>query len=336
MVGFSDEETSSAASFSGDGDYFDSPDVVRTSATTTERVVDTQSGFLVVLKQVDNRTALSVKRRLGTPPVSSILLTPDECLKLSRILASNHSQTSSGRLAHNVSGAVDSWLDSVEKLTDEKLDDESESPAQSHASDDLPYTPAIDHHQRTFVARRPRSRSNKRPSPPIEISKKQIAIGVALALLIPATALGVNSLFHREHAAPPKPVAVEDLETARFDKFARTFVSEMLDFNPKSYRSSQVQAMATMVPDLMDKYWQETHFPLSLTQLKSSPQGLTLMITKVTQARLADRKRDIDIFAELVSTDSKISSPVHLKLTVDTAEDGQLRVLDQKDLSPPK
>src|ERR1700677_4082771 len=104
MVGFSDDLPSSAASFSGDSDFFESPDVVRTSPTTTERVVDTQSGFLVVLKQIDSRLSLSVKRRLGTPPVSSILLTPDECLKLSRILASNQAQkTEPGRLAHNIS-----------------------------------------------------------------------------------------------------------------------------------------------------------------------------------------------------------------------------------------
>jgi hypothetical protein len=329
-VGFSDDHTSSAASFSGDSNFFESPDVVRTSPTTTERVVDTQSGFLVVLKQVDSRLALSVKRRLGTPPVSSIFLTPDECLKLSRILASNEAgKTVSGRLANNVSGAVDNWLDSVENLEEESAPPED--------SDDLPYTPAIDHHQRTFVARRPRSRSSKRSATPaLEISKKQIAIGIAIAVLIPVTAFAANSLLHRAHGTPPKPVAVEDLETARFDKFARTFVADMLDFNPKTYRVSQVQAMASMVPDLMDKYWQETHFPLSPQQLKSSPQGLTLMITKVTQQRLADTNRDLDIFAELVSTDSKISSPVHLKLTVGTGEDGQLRILDQKDLSPPK
>ncbi len=87
-MSFSDDHASQAAPFFGDetGEIFDAPDVVFESPTTTERVVDTQSGFLVVIKRVDSRLALSVKRRLGTPPVSSILLTPDESLKLSKIL----------------------------------------------------------------------------------------------------------------------------------------------------------------------------------------------------------------------------------------------------------
>jgi hypothetical protein len=87
-LSFSDDHASQAAPFFGDetGEIFDAPDVVFESPTTTERVVDTQSGFLVVIKRVDSRLALSVKRRLGTPPVSSILLTPDESLKLSKIL----------------------------------------------------------------------------------------------------------------------------------------------------------------------------------------------------------------------------------------------------------
>ena len=63
---------------------------------------------------------------------------------------------------------------------------------------------------------------------------------------------------------------------------------------------------------------------------------MTLMITKVTQQRSSDLTRDVDIFAELVRGDSKVSSPVHLKLQVAASEDGQWRVLDQKDLSSRK
>jgi hypothetical protein len=78
----------------GSGGIFDAhdldPSMIWQSPTTHERVVDTQSGFLVVLKRGESeRLLLSVKRRLGTPPSSSIALTPDECLKLSKILAGN-------------------------------------------------------------------------------------------------------------------------------------------------------------------------------------------------------------------------------------------------------
>ena len=77
--------------FSGDdsGQIFEVSDVIPNRYSITERIVDTQSGFIVNLKNIDGRIALSVKRRLGTPPGSAILFTPDESLKLSKILASS-------------------------------------------------------------------------------------------------------------------------------------------------------------------------------------------------------------------------------------------------------
>ncbi len=92
-MSFADDHASPQAPFSGDetGKIFDTPDLVLQSPTTSERVVDTQSGFVVVVKQLEKRLALSVKRQLGTPPTSSILLTPDESLKLSRILDCSNS-----------------------------------------------------------------------------------------------------------------------------------------------------------------------------------------------------------------------------------------------------
>lgn len=83
-----DGQGSSAAPFSGDesGSIFNTPDVVSESPTTAERVVDTQSGFLLIVRRAQERLALSLKRRIGTPPTSAILLTPDESLQLSKIL----------------------------------------------------------------------------------------------------------------------------------------------------------------------------------------------------------------------------------------------------------
>ena len=88
----SDDFASPNARFSGDdsSQFLDLPDVVRQSPLTLERVVDTQSGFLVVLKQIERKIALSVKRRVGTPPTSIIAFTPDESLQLSVILANYH------------------------------------------------------------------------------------------------------------------------------------------------------------------------------------------------------------------------------------------------------
>lgn len=75
--------------FSGDetGQIFDAPNAAPAPADASQRTVDTQSGFIVNVKNIDGRVTLLVKRRVGTPPASSVVLTPDESLKLSKILA---------------------------------------------------------------------------------------------------------------------------------------------------------------------------------------------------------------------------------------------------------
>lgn len=325
-----------ASTFSGDetGDIFDAPDVVRQSPTTTERVVDTQSGFLVVIKRIDTRFSLSVKRRLGTPPVSSILLTPDESLKLSKILGSARSDSrSSGRINAPISPDVDDWLASIEDLDREAADD-------SDASEAIEPGQVRDPHSRSYTARRPRS-TRRRNVAPIKLPLKMIGIVAACVILLPVLAFGGYKFLTAKHAAKPAAVVtpavdVEAIEAERVNKFSRTFVSDMLDFSPTTYRVSQIHAMANMSPELLDNYWKETHFPLSTEQLKASPQGMTLMITKVDQQRIDELSRQVDIFAELVSPNSKLSNPVHLQLKVATASDGQLRVLEQKDLSTKK
>jgi len=80
-----------ATPFAGDGSgkIFDAPDMVWATSAAPERVVDTQSGFLVVIRKQGDTQSLLVKRRLGTPPSSTVTLTPDEGIKLARILLGN-------------------------------------------------------------------------------------------------------------------------------------------------------------------------------------------------------------------------------------------------------
>lgn len=391
----------------GSGDIFGAPDVVRQSPTTSERVVDTQSGFLVVVKRVDSRFSLSVKRRIGTPPASSILLTPDESIKLSKILGSasaeyrspNRVSGRSARSAKNIDG-IEGWLaglDSVSQRTsaaahfndahdahdahDDDDDDDDNDNADAYdgyganasananasaypnastrakagtrayegAHDDHADADAEgvepgqirDPHSRSFSARRPRS-TRRKNSEPFNFPLKAIGIGAASLVVAIALALGGYKMLTAKHAAPQaveaaKPaVDVEAAETERVNKFARAFVSDMLDFNPATYRVSQVHAMANMAPELLEKYWNETHFPLTPAQLKGLSQSTTLMITKVDQQRIDELSRQVDLYAELVSANSKMSNPVHLQLKVATGDDGQLRVLEQKDLSAKK
>src|ERR1700728_4549269 len=52
------------------------------AAEHTESSFETQSGYLVLVKQLGSRLALSFKRQIGTPPTSSIFLTNDEAKRL--------------------------------------------------------------------------------------------------------------------------------------------------------------------------------------------------------------------------------------------------------------
>lgn len=338
-----------APTFSNDesGDFLDAPDVVRQSPTTSERVVDTQSGFLVVIKRVDSRFSLSVKRRIGTPPASSILLTPDESIKLSKILGSAHAEyRTSSRVSSRPSSDLEGWLEKVEsrqnQLQSQNLDvsDRTDELDSDLDLDDSEPGRSRDNHSRPYQGRRPRSA--RKPVESGKLPLKLIGIVAACLIILPIAAFGGYQLITARHSAPqqveaPKPaVDVAAVETERVNKFARNFVSDMLDFNPTTYRVSQIHAMANMAPELLDNYWKETHFPLSAAQLKALTQGTTLMITKVDQERLDESLRTVDIYAELVSPDSKLSNPVHLQLKIENTADGQLRVLEQKDLTTKK
>lgn len=57
-----------------------------------ERSFETQSGYLVLIKQLGSRYALSFKRQIGTPPSSSIFLTADEAKRLSNMFGSDSRQ----------------------------------------------------------------------------------------------------------------------------------------------------------------------------------------------------------------------------------------------------
>ena len=289
---FSEDPTSPPAPFSGDGSIFDHPDVLLQSPTTSERVVDTQSGFLVVIKRMGERLALSCKRRVGTPPSSSVLLTPDESLKLSKILAS-----------------------SVVGL-DEPAHDALPSLAEIGGRRRFSFNPA--------QARRPANLLSK-------VRKPAIAAG---AIAMVAILAGGGFLLGTKFAPAPKAAAkVDALSTESVDKFSRNFVGEMLDFNPDTYKFSQVQAMSSMSPELLDKYWKETNFPLNRHQLKGLPQGTTVMIDKIVHEHPTPDTAVADIYAELVKIDSKIATPVHIKLRLGTNADGGIKVLEQEDLS---
>jgi hypothetical protein len=337
-LSYSDDYASPSAPFSGDetGEIFDAPDVVSQSPTTNERVVDTQSGFLVVIRRLDSRVALSVKRRVGTPPTSTIAFTPDESLKLSIILADHVvSQNGKAAVAGRLPPSIEAWLGQIGRqeraqASYDPYNDEvqTEAPAVSADSDASSFA---------YETKR-RARRKQRLVPNREL---KIAALTGIVIILAAAGFGLSSLFRhhqKSESAPSSPQAViaSALDDLPVDRFSRSFVSEMLDFNPESYRLSQVQAMSHMAPAVLDKYWQETNFPISKKQLSGLPQGQTLMITKVEQERVSAQEKDVDLYAELVSANSKISNAVHLKIRVAGGSDNELKVTNLEDLSASK
>ena len=323
MSNFYDDQSLPAKGFSGDesDDIFGDQDVVSSSPTTSERVVDTQSGYLVVLKKVDgSRSALSVKRRVGTPPSSFVVLTPDEQVKLAKILAEAKTHAS------RVSPKAEQWNSSLSRKT--RAGEEEQFKFQSAPEKEFERVKA----QRAEEFEQMRAESGHRSRP----TGAQI-FGVVLGLvLIPlAGYFAFTHSFGRNKSIPsPAPQADPQIsQETKVDRFVRGFVADMLDFAPATYKASQVHAMAVMTPELLEKYWQETNFPLNKAQLNSTPKGQTLIITKVIQQPGTDNTTNVDLYAELASADSKVSSPVHLQLKIGAGTDDQLKVLAQKDLS---
>ncbi len=333
MTYSSDDYTSSSQSqapFAGDqtGDIFQSEDnVVAQSPVTTVRMVETQSGFLVVLKDVEERVSLSVKRKIGTPPASQVLLTSDESLKLSRILTSGK----------NTEGK--SLLEKEPTFTDYRV---APSLERTPAANDAIQTLTAETHQTSDFSdlNIPDRKSRSEMISPRRAKEKKYlifgAVGLA-AVLVTFVGAAIFFFFNYSSSTAPeeaKEIARSEMSSENVDTFVRKYVSNLLDFGPRSYRYSQVQAMSVMKPDLMKKYWNETNFPLSRRQLNRLPQGQSVVINKVVQEPTSSVSTDVDIYAELGSQKAKESAtPIHLRLGLSLNQDGKLVVVSQKDVS---
>lgn len=311
---YSDDYASPQA-FQGDptGDIFTEPDIVAHSPVTTVRVVETQSGFQVVVKEVDSRLSLSVKRRIGTPPSSHVLLTGDESLKLSRILAQKK-------------GARDYDMTGEYKIA------AAGTPAA------VPEVTDWDEFKQPLRKRRGAAAGDTARPKSIFSNKFLIGGGVAVLALCGAVLalafVGITHLLNPDsEGTGTKLVAANPMEAEQVDKFVRNYVANMLDFSPRTYRASQIQAMSVMKPELMERYWNETSFPISKKQLRSLPGDQTVMINKVVQEPTSTVTTDVDLFADLVTAEGKSSHPVHLKLDIGLNDEGKLVVLEQKDIS---
>jgi hypothetical protein len=274
---FADDSPAPAAPLSGDASLFD-VDLAAPAKTTNERVVDTQSGFLFVIKHIGERLSLTCKRRVGTPPTSAILLTPDESIKLSKVL----------------------------------------SAAVSGLATAAPPVPSI-----------PVARTQGAPRPVSRLLSMPVLAGATF--IIVAAAGGMGYFAGGTLKAPVAETAA--VKPSDVESFTRTFVSELLDFSPANYRTSQIRAMASMSHELMDKYWTETTFPLKEDVLKKLPPTAMIIIDRLQQTEMAPGDYLVHVYAQLVHNDAT-SSPVHLRLRIAREKNsGVLRVTQQEDVS---
>lgn len=321
-MSFSDDPSSPAAPFSGDntGQIFDLPDMVQSSPTTTERVVDTQSGFLVVVKKIGDKISLFIKRQVGTPPSSSVPLTADETIKLSKILSSSFSGDElSQELGEQISRRRRSskLFEGEHKQQEESKSPDLVVPAQSLSSVHVPMKLMLASVLKAFMV-------------PI--------LGVALSVFVLGIGAGIGGMkvvdTSQRKAAP---LLLDSLDKSKVDIFVRSFVAKMLDFSPETYRASQVQAMSLMAPELFERYWEETHFPLAKRQLAKLPQGAQVQINDLKQERVDSGCTVVDVHAQLTDpTNPKTGTPVNLRLTLGIGNDGRIIVKDQQDLSAQK
>lgn len=354
-MSFPDEGKSIPTTFTGDSDVFDLPDAFLQSPTTTERVVDTQSGFLVVIKRQNERVSVSVKRRLGTPPSSSVLLTPDESLKLSRILATSLTaeefqrerlpRTEMRRRMFSRPGEEISEPDitgehDIITPSGEGRGGLTDRPLSARGADTMdgsePDWTTLEQEALAGVAAARARRGRRKFFGIAKISPRMIVVSGAVALALAAAGISAGLLLSNifNPASDPETVIVPNpLTPTKIDRFARDYIADLLDFNPGTYKISQIQAMSHMSQDLLESYWKETGFPLTKAQLKSLPQNSTVMITDIQQKPIDAETAQVDIYAQLVQAASKVTAPVHLKLKLGITANGNIRVMEQQDIT---
>lgn len=285
-----DGQGSSAAPFSGDesGNIFNNPDMVADSPTTNERVVDTQSGFLLIVRRVQERLSLSLKRRLGTPPTSNILLTPDESVQLSRILSDAWRPTKTSTLSPDAENLVSNM---------------GRGNLKGLAKGD--YGTQLNQGMRPIVL-----------------------VMVVLALFNFAAG---SFAGYFAHTGTPAPMVKDAVPSDALNLFSRQFVTNLLDFNPQTYRESQIRAMAQMTPELMKSYWTDTNFPLTKEQLDGLKLSSKLELTRVECQKLDKHTAITDVKGQMIAASG--ATPVHLQLKLSIDDNNQILVIEQNDLT---
>ncbi|MBS1996623.1 MAG: hypothetical protein JSS86_09945 [Cyanobacteria bacterium SZAS LIN-2] len=307
-----------------------------------EFALETQSGFLVVVKGSgnDGRVNLAVRRRVGTPPSSSIALAPDEVKRLINLLGELSPMALTERDKMLVGKARDAYLDDLmgpeQKAEPEnaELDLFIERDFPELANKRKKHNPP-----RTFLGAASGDPFHKFQAAiaDLQVKPRQFAMAVgAIAivgvLVLSAVAFLSYKPFASHKSAEVAPVAVSP--SAGIEDFSKSFVLKMLTFKKDSYRQAQVQAMAQMTPELAQKYWIETGFPLTRAQLRAIPQDQEVIVSNATAVPLGDGVYQVDVTGQVLANAGAKNLPLHIRLTVSKDQtDGKFIVSEQKDLS---
>jgi hypothetical protein len=276
--------------------------------------IETQSGFMLVFKGLKDKATLSIRRKVGTPPSSAVTLTPDELRRLSNLVG--------------------------------ELTPEPASRQRLAVGDERP--PAVSEFD-SFVEREYPELAQKRrvkkafpvtvPEALFElVTEKKMLLGVAAGLTILVVSAVVTSNLLTSKPFSAQPIAVSETKagsqgTLALEEMSRAFVLDMLNFRKDSYRQAQVRAMAMMTSDLADRYWNETHFPLTARQLRTMPQDQELRIESITPTTISPGNYQVDVKGNLIGASGTAPTPVVIRLSIVQDTTGKLLVAEQKDIT---
>lgn len=279
--------------------------------------LETQSGFMLVFKGAKDKATLSVRRKVGTPPSSAVTLTPDELRRLSNLVGELSPEPSSGR----------------QRLAVGSDRPPAESDFDSFVAREYPELAQRRRIKKAFPISVPEAIFE------LVTQKKLLLLsGLALAVLVTTAVSTVVFLTSKPFAgapiaAAPSPTKAGLSGSLSLEETARTFVLDMLNFRKDSYRQAQIKAMAMMTPDLADRYWSETNFPLSKSQLKTLPQDQEVRIESVVPTTISPGNYQVDVKGNLIGASGTAPTAVVIRLSIIQDASGRLLVSEQKDIT---
>lgn len=290
--------------------------------------LDTQSGFAIILKKEGGRLQLSVRRKIGTPPGSQVILTADESQRLANALSSSLPSSFASSLSNPPSNSLSN------SLSNQNLAGSLPESMRAHQSVlppiESPSTPENLSDLEDFLAsefpdlkRKKRSKAQKADFTIV----KTAALGLG-CLLVLGVIFAMSDKSTTKSESQKQSQAVDP--KARVEDFARIYVASMLDFRRDTYRASQIKAMSMMGEDQLAKYIKETAFPLSEERIKHLPAEQDVRIETV---EFGDQDKDaylVKVKGGLVEMSSGTSKSHPLALDLKISKE-PLMVIEQID-----